>query len=119
MFLFGGNKHLMTSFTYGFMDMVDFFIEDIRREGEDVYSYRRGKDTWHPVKVRKETIYRKGSSPIELTLLETDNCALETSPLYNDAQLDSGLYICRARSDYPGGGMGTDPLNSDHSLKRN
>jgi penicillin amidase len=132
----------MTSFTYGFMDMVDFFIEDIRRcarkqnslsfdfiylfiylfffllnfffflpslhrEGEDVYYYRRGNDTWLPVKVRKETILRKGLPSVELTILEANHCVLETRPLYDDAQIPSGLYVCRAWSDYPNGGVGS------------
>ena len=63
--IMGRTRSLSFGFTYGFMDMIDYFIEQCHGG-----SYRRG-DSFVPLKTRTETVKRKGSSPIEITIRET------------------------------------------------
>jgi penicillin amidase len=86
----GRTRNLSFGFTYGFMDMIDFFIEQCHNDG-----YRRG-DSFVPLKIRTETIARKGSSPVEITVRETDLGVLESNA--RDSKLEDGFYLCRAWS---------------------
>jgi penicillin amidase len=87
----GRTRHLAFGFTYGFMDMIDFFIEDCRHG-----RCRRG-DGWSPIEVRSEQILRRGSSPAQVFLRSTSHGALESDPLRQD--LPDGLYLARAWSN--------------------
>ena len=86
----GRTKHLSCGFTYGFMDMVDYFIEDCRDGG-----CRRGDD-YRKLEVRSERILRKGGEPVTITIRENELGVLEADPL--EAALEDGLYLTRAWS---------------------
>jgi penicillin amidase len=92
----GRTRSLSFGFTYGFMDMIDYFIEQCHGG-----SYRRG-DSFVPLKTRTETIARKGSSPIEITIRETDLGVLESNS--RDSNLEDGFYLSRAWSGHRVGG---------------
>jgi penicillin amidase len=90
----GRTRMLSAGFTYGFMDMVDLFVEEIR----DGQARRSGG--WEPVDERVERIERKGSSPIEVQVRQTTHGVIEADP---HTKLDDGLYLCRAWSGQLGG----------------
>ncbi|MBD3857068.1 MAG: penicillin acylase family protein [Acidobacteria bacterium] len=92
----GRTRNLSFGFTYGFMDMIDYFIEQCHGG-----SYRRG-DSFVPLKTRTETIARKGSSPIEITVRETDLGILESNS--RESNLEDGFYLSRAWSAHRAGG---------------
>ena len=92
----GRTRNLSFGFTYGFMDMIDYFIEQCHGD-----SYRRG-DSFVPLKTRTEAIARKGSSPIEITIRETDLGVLESNS--RDSNLEDGFYLSRAWSGHRVGG---------------
>jgi penicillin amidase len=92
----GRTRRLSFGFTYGFMDMVDFFIEQCHGEG-----YRRG-ESFVPLKTRTEKIIRKGGNPLEITVRETDLGVLESDVRATD--LEDGLYLSRAWSLHRVGG---------------
>ena len=91
----GRTRELSFGFTYGFMDMVDYFVEDCR-DG----ACRRG-DTFRPLEVRTETILRRGADPVEITIRENDLGVLEADPL--EAGLADGFYLARAWSAHRNG----------------
>jgi len=91
----GRTRNLSFGFTYGFMDMIDYFIEQCHDDG-----YRRG-ESFVPLTIRKETVARKGSSPIEITIRETDLGVLESDSRRSD--LEDGFYLSRAWSAHRAG----------------
>ncbi|MBD3872280.1 MAG: penicillin acylase family protein [Acidobacteria bacterium] len=93
--IMGRTGRLSFGFTYGFMDMVDYFLEDCR-DG----ACRRGDD-YLPFEVRTETIRRKGEEPVRITVRENDLGVLEADPLA--AELSDGFYLTRAWSAHRGG----------------
>lgn len=62
--IMGRTRDVSAGFTYGFMDMVDYFIEECR-EGH----FRRDEG-WQPFRVRRETIRRKRHAPLEIAVYE-------------------------------------------------
>ena len=72
--LYGRTKTLAWGFTYGFMDQIDFFVEECK-EGK----FRRGKE-WRPFEVRTERLRPKGREPITLTIYENEHGYLEGDP---------------------------------------
>jgi len=92
----GRTRNLSLGFTYGFMDMIDYFIEQCHDGG-----CRRG-DSFVPLKTRAEKIARKGGSPIEITIRETDLGVLECDA--REPDLEDGFYLCRAWSAHRVGG---------------
>jgi penicillin amidase len=86
----GRTRNLSFGFTYGFMDMVDYFIEQCHEDG-----YRRGED-FVPFKKRTEKVARKGGSPVEITIRETDLGVLESDS--RTPELEDGFYLTRAWS---------------------
>jgi penicillin amidase len=91
----GRTRHLAFGFTHGFMDQVDFFIEECR-DGR----CRRGDD-WVDIEAQTEDIRRKRSEPIRITIRETCHGVLEADPLRSD--LPDGLYLARAWSNQDAG----------------
>jgi penicillin amidase len=91
----GRTRNLSFGFTYGFMDMVDYFIEQSHDD-----CYRRG-ESFVPFKTRRETVVCKGAHPKEITIHETDLGVLECDPLKPD--LEDGFYLCRAWSAHRSG----------------
>jgi penicillin amidase len=93
--IMGRTGDLSFGFTYGFMDMVDYFLEDCR-DG----ACRRG-DEYPSLEVRTETIRRKGEEPVRITVRENDLGVLEADPFAED--LSDGFYLNRAWSAHRGG----------------
>ncbi len=90
----GRNRDVSAGFTYGFMDMIDYFIEDHR--GGRV----RREDGWEDVAVRRETIHRKRHGPVRLEVRSSSRGVIETDPR---VPLPDGLHLCRAWSGADGG----------------
>ena len=86
----GRTHNLSFGFTYGFMDMVDYFLEECR-DG----ACRRGDD-YRPLDIRSETILRKGADPITIRIRENDLGVLESDVF--EAELGDGYYLTRAWS---------------------
>jgi penicillin G amidase len=93
--IMGRTKNVSAGFTYGFMDMVDYFIEECR-EG----TFRRDEG-WKPFRVRRETIRRKKRPPVEIAVYENEHGTLETDP--RATATPEGHYLCRAFSVARGG----------------
>jgi len=93
--IMGRTRNLSFGFTYGFMDMVDYFLEECR-DG----AYRRGDD-YLPLDIRTETIRRKGEEPVRITVRENDLGVLEADGFA--AELSDGFYLTRAWSAHRGG----------------
>ena len=90
--LYGRTKDLAWGFTYAFMDMIDFYIEDCK-DGK----FRRD-DQWIPFETRTETIHPKGKKPITLTVYENLHGFLEGDPN------TPGYYLSMAWSGRKNGG---------------
>lgn len=88
----GRTDHLAWSPTYGNMDVVDYFIEDVR-DGH----YVRGGER-RPFKVREEVFVVRGSEPVTVRYHETEHGVLEEEP-----EAD-GYYLCLAWSGARGCG---------------
>ncbi len=86
----GRTRNISYGFTFGFMDMVDYFIEEIR-DGR----CRRGSE-YKELKVYKEVISPKGMAPITVKVWESTVGVLEV-PDGVDV-LEDGFYFCRAWS---------------------
>lgn len=86
----GRTRNLSFGFTYGFMDMVDYFIEDC--QGGNC----RNGDNWEPLEIHTESVLRKGGLPIEITIRESNLGVLEADA--RNPELPDGLYLSRAWS---------------------
>ncbi|MCU0304564.1 MAG: penicillin acylase family protein [Thermoanaerobaculales bacterium] len=95
----GRTTALSFGFTYGFMDMVDYFVEEIRGG-----ACRRG-DGFVPIETRREVVRRRGGPEVEITLRATDLGVVEADPL--SAELADGLYLVRAWPGHRGGAAGS------------
>ncbi|MEE4270669.1 MAG: penicillin acylase family protein [Thermoanaerobaculales bacterium] len=95
----GRTRDLSFGFTYGFMDMVDFFVEECRNDG-----CRRGSELV-PLDVRREVLLRRKHDDAELTFRENDLGVLEADPL--EPELADGLYLTRAWSGHRTGCAGS------------
>ena len=91
----GRTRSLSLGFTYGFMDMVDFFVEECI-DGE----CRRGQG-FVSLECRQETILRRKNDDTQITIRENDLGVLEADPL--NPRLDDGLYLTRAWSGHRAG----------------
>jgi len=91
----GRTRRVSLGFTYGFMDMVDFFLEECHGD-----ACRRG-DGEIALEVRRETVGRKRRSDVEITIRENDLGVLEADPL--DPELADGFYLTRAWSGHRNG----------------
>jgi penicillin amidase len=87
----GRTRDLAFGFTYGFMDMVDYFIEECR-DGRC-----RRSDGWHEVEVRTETIRRRSKDPLQITVRTTSHGVIEADSTRDE--LPDGLYLARAWSN--------------------
>lgn len=82
----GRTRHVAAGFSYGFMDLVDFFIEEVR-DGRV-----RRPQGWAPVEERQQTLRTKGRPDVVLTSRHTDQGVLEVDP---EGPLEDGLYLGR------------------------
>jgi penicillin amidase len=72
--MMGRTPYLSWAGTYGYMDVIDYFIEDVQDK-----NYRRG-DQWRPFNVREEIIKPKKKNPINLKFYENEHGILEGEP---------------------------------------
>ena len=93
--IMGRNRNLSAGFTYGFMDMIDYFIEECRGE-----RYQREEGD-RPFRVRRETIRRRKNPSVEIRVLENEHGLLECDPRADS--LPDGRYLVRAFSSTLGG----------------
>jgi penicillin amidase len=90
--IMGRTRDVSFGFTYGFMDMIDYFIEEV----QDLRS-RRGED-FEPLSCRTEIILRKKKRPVTLKVWETRHGVLEVPP--EDDRPRNGYHLCRAWSGH-------------------
>ena len=93
--LMGRNQNVSMSFTYGHMDMIDYFVEEIK-DGK----YRR-EDQFIPLLKKNEILRRKGKNSLSVTIFETDAGILETDPLSH--KIEDGFYLTRSWSCHKNG----------------
>jgi penicillin amidase len=93
----GRTGRLAWSPTYGYMDVIDFFVEEVRGG-----KYRRG-DRWCDFDVREETIRVKKGEPQVVRYYENEHGVLEGDPSVDGYQLCMGFTLGR--------GHGADTLN--------
>lgn len=86
--LIGRNERCAWGVTYGFMDQVDYFVEECR-DGR----FRRG-DEWVEFETRQETIRLKGGGEQRIAVSENLHGVLEGDPSV------AGRYLCRAWSGH-------------------
>jgi penicillin amidase len=79
--LLGRSARLAWAVTYGTMDMIDYFIEEVKDQ-----KYRRGDD-WLPFSVREEIIRPRKKEPQTLKIYENDLGILEGEPV------EDGYYL--------------------------
>jgi penicillin amidase len=95
----GRTRAVSFGFTYGFMDTVDYFIEDVKdgraREGEG----------WAPLARRDERIVRRKGRTVDLAVFSTARGTLEAAP--PAAAVEDGLYLSRAWSNQLSGAAPT------------
>ncbi len=84
----GRTPDLAWALTYGTMDMIDYFIEEVRDQ-----KYRRG-DEWHPFTVSETVIKPKKRPPVVMKIYENDHGILEGEPD------EDGYYLCHAWSGH-------------------
>ncbi len=82
----GRSDHLAWSPTYGNMDVIDYFIEEVQGT-----TYRRGSE-WLPFTVREEMIRVRGREPVRVRFYENEHGVLEEEPT------EKGYYPCFAWS---------------------
>lgn len=82
----GRTRHLSWSVTYGCMDMMDYFIEEVK-DGK----YRRGEN-WVPFELREEVIKVSEGDPVTMRFYENEHGILEGEPT------EDGYYLSFAWS---------------------
>ena len=97
--IMGRSDHVSFGFTYGFMDMIDYFIEDIK----DNKFNRDGN--YKEFTVRKEVIKRKKKESLEYYFFENDCGTLES--LNDKPSLENGKYLNMAWSCKENGAIGS------------
>jgi penicillin amidase len=110
-FIMGRNNNLAFSFTYGFMDTFDYFIETI----QDSLVYQSG--TSAGLNSRKVVKKKKDGTELTSFLFSTDRGILEVAPEFVSSQgkIRDGLYLSRAWSgEYHGAGEAIEVLRKMH-----
>jgi penicillin amidase len=91
----GRTNHIAWSPTYGYMDNIDFFVEEVKGG-----RYRRGEE-WLDFEVREETVKLKKGEPRKVRFYENEHGVLDGDPS------EDGYYLCMAFSLGKGTGAGT------------
>lgn len=95
----GINKNITYSFTYGFMDMTDYFLEEVKEK-----SYRTDEN-FTPLIRRKEIIKRKKNSNSELNIYETRNGIIEYDS--KKESIEDGFFLSLAWTCHKTGAAAT------------
>jgi len=107
--IMGRNDQVSFSFTYGFMDLVDFFIEDIK----DNKILRDGK--YVELDLVTETIVRKGKEDYLFSYYKKDGCSLESENfVQKNCLLEDGYYLSKAWYGKKGVGNSLNSLYDFH-----
>ncbi|MBI3893709.1 MAG: penicillin acylase family protein [Candidatus Wallbacteria bacterium] len=88
--LIGRNARVSWGVTYGFMDQIDYFVEDCRHG-----SFRRDGD-WVPFETREEILHVRDGGERRIRIHENLHGVLEGDPT------TPGKYLCRAWSGHRG-----------------
>lgn len=97
--IMGRSDHVSFGFTYGFMDMVDYFIEDVKDN-----KFNRD-EKFQNFKVRKEVIKRKKKEDLEYYFFENECGTLETDN--SKSTIKDGKYLNMAWSCKDNGAIGS------------
>jgi len=91
---FGRNKNVGWSVTYGVMDQIDYFVEEVR----DGKVLRDG--FWAPISGHRVTYRPKNGPEMELTFFKTPNGVLQTGnhTMEHPSLLEDGYYLSKAWS---------------------
>lgn len=87
----GRTNDIAWSPTYGYMDVIDFFVEEVR-DGR----YRRG-DSWKDFSVREERIGVKKGEPRTVRYYENEHGVLDGTPDEDGYYLSMGYTLGRGR----------------------
>lgn len=99
--IMGRNKDLSFSFTYGYMDTIDYFVEEIR-DGK-----LREEDNWVGLNCREEVITPiKGQKEV-VSIFESEKGVLEVPDdcILNNNKLKDGFYLTCSWSAHSHGGV--------------
>lgn len=96
--IMGRTKNVGLGFTYGFMDMIDYFLEEIK-DGR----YQEAGE-YKDFNGRTEIIKRKGKEDYTFKVYENDRGVLEHKP---KSDLSDGIYLTRAWSGHRNGAGGS------------
>ncbi len=102
----GRTRHWGAGFTYGFMDQIDYFIEEIK-DGR----WRHG-DSWKDLSIREENILRKKGEPVVMRVHDTAHGTLELPA--DGSGPENGLHLARAWSNAVNGA--SDGINATFKL---
>lgn len=91
----GRTRRVSYGFTYGFMDMIDYFIEDIK-DGQ----CRRGGH-WEPLQCTQEVLKRKGEPDVTVNVFRSSVGLIETPP--GATHCNDGLHLAVAYSAHDKG----------------
>lgn len=92
--IMGRTQNVGVGFTYGFMDMIDYFLEEV----VDKKFQENGE--YKDFNGRTETIKRKGKEDYVFKVYENDRGILEKPP---KGSFDDGIYLTRAWSGHKDG----------------
>lgn len=92
--IMGRTNDIGYGFTYGFMDMIDFFLEEVKDQ-----RYQENGE-YKDFNGRTETIKRKGKADYTFKVYENDRGILETAP---QKSIKDGIYLTRAWSGHKNG----------------
>lgn len=91
-FIMGRNKDVAFSFTYGYMDCIDYFLEEIKD------TQAKSEQAWCGLNYRNESIIFKNKKEKEIRIYETERGILEVpeSSYLPNGKIKDGFYLARA-----------------------
>lgn len=89
--IMGRSSHFSATFTYGMMDVVDFFVEEVKG------GKCRRESGWEPLHVREEVFQRKKKGKVALQFFESSTGIIETHAVSKNS-LEDGYYASLAWS---------------------
>ena len=91
----GRTRHVSYGFTYGFMDMIDFFIEEVAQ------GKCRRDDQWEPLVHTQSTVKRKGRDNVTVNVFRSSVGFVEVPP--ESTSCPDGMHLAVAYSAYDRG----------------
>lgn len=91
-FLMGRNKDVGFSFTYGYMDCIDYFIEEVKD------TKAKEENGWSGISLRKESLPLEKNPDHEVRIYETERGVLEVPEECHlaNGKIKDGFYLSRA-----------------------